>query len=374
MNSYLEFQNQYQEKLYKMAFLKLYREKLKENYTFLDTLFKERNIKWGVVTKLLCGNTIYIKELINLGVNEMHDSRISNLKKIKKLNPDIQTVYIKPPSKLNIKKIVEFADVSFNTEIYTIKLLSEEAKKQNKTHKIIIMIEMGDLREGVLGEELISFYEQVFSLPNIEIRGIGTNLNCLSGVMPTQDKLIQLSLYKQLIEAKFNVKIPWVSGGTSVAVPLMLKNARPMAVNHFRVGEAIFFGKDLFTGETMAGMHNDVFKLYAEIIEITEKPNNPTGELGENVAGNTYELDENTDLSETSLRAILDFGLLDMQPQYLAPTDESITIIDSSSDMTVIDISNSKNKYKVGDLISFNLQYMGALYLLNSDYIEKVVE
>ena len=357
-----------------MAFLKLYKNKLKENYTFLDTLFKERNIQWGVVTKLLCGNTIYLKELIELGVMEMHDSRISNLKKIKKLNSEIQTVYIKPPSKLNIEKIVKYADVSFNTEIYTIKLLSEEAKRQNKTHKIIIMIEMGDLREGVLGEELMSFYEKVFSLPNIEIRGIGTNLNCLSGVMPTQDKLIQLSLYKQLIEAKFNVKIPWVSGGTSVAVPLMLKNARPMAVNHFRVGEAIFFGKDLFTGETMSGMHNDVFKLYAEIIEITEKPNNPTGELGENVAGHTYELDSNVDLSETSLRAILDFGLLDMQPQYLSPTDENLTIIDSSSDMTVIDISNSKNKYKVGDLVSFNLQYMGALYLLNSDYIEKRIE
>lgn len=357
-----------------MAFLKLYKDKLRENYIFLDTLFKERNIQWGVVTKLLCGNTIYLKELIELGIMEMHDSRVSNLKKIKKLNPEIQTVYIKPPSKLNIEKIVKYADVSFNTEIYTIKLLSEEAQRQNKTHKIIIMIEMGDLREGVLGEELMSFYEQVFSLPNIEIRGIGTNLNCLSGVMPTQDKLIQLSLYKQLIEAKFNVKIPWVSGGTSVAVPLMLKNARPMAVNHFRVGEALFFGKDLFTGETMTGMHNDVFKLYAEIIEITEKPNNPTGELGENVAGHTYEVSEHTDLSETSLRAILDFGLLDMQPQYLAPTDDSISIIDSSSDMTVIDISDTKNKYKVGDLVSFNLQYMGALYLLNSDYIEKVVE
>jgi predicted amino acid racemase len=88
--------------------------------------------------------------------------------------------------------------------------------------------------------------------------------------MPTQDKLIQLSLYKQLIEAKFNIEIPWVSGGTSVAIPLILKNARPMAVNHFRIGEALFFAKDLFTGETFKGMHNDVFKLYSEIIEITE--------------------------------------------------------------------------------------------------------
>ncbi|WP_445721684.1 alanine/ornithine racemase family PLP-dependent enzyme [Flavobacterium sp.] len=357
-----------------MAFLKLYRQKLQENYTFLNTIFRERGIQWGVVTKLLCGNTIFIKEVINLGVRELHDSRISNLKKIKKLDPNIQTVYIKPPSKRNIEKIVQYADVSFNTEIYTIQMLSEEAKRQNKVHKIIIMIEMGDLREGVLGEELLHFYEQVFSFPNIEIRGIGTNLNCLSGVMPTQDKLIQLSLYKQLIEAKFNVKIPWVSGGTSVAIPLMLKNARPMAVNHFRIGEALFFAKDLFTGETIEGMHNDVFKLYAEVIEITEKPDNPIGELGENVAGNTYEITDETDLGATSLRAILDIGLLDMQPQYLEPDNPNITIVDASSDMMVIDITKSEKNYKVGDLISFKLQYMGALYLLNSDYIEKIVQ
>ena len=236
------------------------------------------------------------------------------------------------------------------------------------------MIEMGDLREGVMGEELIQFYCDVLELPNIEILGIGTNLNCLSGVMPTQDKLIQLSLYKQLIEAKFNVSIPWVSGGTSVAVPLILKNARPMAVNHFRIGEALFFGKDLFTGDTIENMHNDVFKLYAEIIEITQKPNVPNGELGENVAGNSFSIENIEDFGGTSLRAILDIGLLDMQPQYLEVEDENITIVDASSDMLVVDISNSKNQYSVGDLISFKVRYMGALQLLNSEYIEKIVE
>ncbi|MCW2118826.1 alanine/ornithine racemase family PLP-dependent enzyme [Flavobacterium sp. 7A] len=356
-----------------MAFIKLYRKKLQENYAFLDNIFSSRNIDWGVVTKLLCGNTIYIQEIIALGVTEMHDSRVSNLKKIKKLNPNIQTVYIKPPAKRSIERIVRYADVSFNTEKYTIQLLSEEAQRQNKIHKIIIMIEMGDLREGVMGEELVQFYGDILKLPNIEIRGIGTNLNCLSGVMPTQDKLIQLSLYKQLIEAKFDISIPWVSGGTSVAVPLILKNARPMAVNHFRIGEALFFGKDLFTGLTMEGMHNDVFKLFAEIIEITEKPDTPTGELGENVAGHAFTVADDVDFSTTSLRAILDIGLLDMQPQYLQADDEKITIVDASSDMLVIDISNSDTNYKIGDLVSFKIQYMGALYLLNSDYIEKSI-
>lgn len=356
-----------------MAFLKLNRSKLQHNFNFLDQIFKERNIEWGVVSKLLCGNRTYIKEIIALGVKEIHDSRVSNLRKIKMLDPSIQTVYIKPPAKRSIESIVKYADVSFNTEIYTIQLLSAEAKKQNKVHKIIIMIEMGDLREGVMGEELIEFYQQLLHLPNIEIRGIGTNLNCLSGVMPTQDKLIQLSLYKQLIEAKFSITIPWVSGGTSVAVPLIMKNARPMAVNHFRIGEALFFAKDLFTGLTMEGMHDDVFKLFAEIIEITEKPDTPTGELGENVAGNVFVPADN-DLGGTSLRAILDIGLLDMQPKYLTSEDPDISVVDASSDMLVVDITNSKKSYKVGDLVAFSTEYMGALYLMNSSYIDKIVD
>lgn len=356
-----------------MAFIKLDQKKLQHNYKHLQNLFQSRNIEWAVVSKILCGNKLFIKEIIDLGIKEIHDSRISNLKTIKEISPDVQTVYIKPPAKRSISKIVKYADVSFNTEIDTIKMLSDEAGKQNKIHKIIIMIEMGDLREGVMGEDLIAFYGEVLSLPNIEIRGIGTNLNCLSGVMPNQDKLIQLSLYKQLIEAKFNIKIPWVSGGTSVAIPLILKNARPMAVNHFRIGEALFFANDLFTGKIIDGMESEVFKLYAEIIEITEKPIIPSGELGENVAGNTFETNTDYDLGSSSLRAILDIGLLDMQPQYIKPDDENITMIDASSDMLVVDISNSENQYKIGDVVSFKIRYMGALYLLNSDYIEKIV-
>ena len=121
-----------------MAFIKLYRKKLQENYQFLDETFKSRNIQWGVVSKLLCGNKIYLKEIIALGVREIHDSRVSNLKKIKALDPEIQTVYIKPPAKRSIESIVKYADISFNTEIYTIQLLSDEAVKQNKTHKIMM--------------------------------------------------------------------------------------------------------------------------------------------------------------------------------------------------------------------------------------------
>lgn len=355
-----------------MAFITMDRNKLVHNYQFLDALFTKNQIEWGIVSKVLCGNVVFLRELIDLGTNEIHDSRISNLKAIKKIKPEVQTVYIKPPAKRAIKSLVKYADVSFNTQLETIQLISDEAAKQGKVHKVIIMIEMGDLREGVMGEDLMDFYSSVFKLPNIEIIGIGTNLNCLNGVMPSHDKLVQLSLYKQLINAKFNRHIKWATGGSSVTIPLLLKKVIPKGNNHFRVGETLFLGNNLVTGETIRGMKNDVFKLYGEIIELMEKPRVPMGEMGMNVAGEQVTYDEK-DFGKTAYRAILDLGLLDIDPKNITPEDKAISIIGASSDMIVLDLGNHRKRYQVGGLVPFRLNYMGLLSILNSAYIEKKV-
>jgi predicted amino acid racemase len=355
-----------------MAYIELHRDKLKHNFNFLDSLFKKNGIRWGIVSKLLCGNKEYLKEVIDLGIGQMLDSRVSNLKAIKSIDPGVETIYIKPPAKRSIPGIVQYADISFNTEFSTIKLLSEEAKKQKKTHKIIIMIEMGDLREGVMGDNLIDFYGKIFELPNIEVVGIGANLNCLNGIMPSEDKLIQLSLYEQLIEAKFNKNIPYVTGGSSVTIPLLFKKLIPTGVNHLRIGETLFFGKDLFEETTIKGMERDIFRLYAEIIELTEKPLVPSGEIGTNVAGEIKEFNDE-DYGKSSYRAILDLGLLDIDTRNLEPLDKKLNFFGASSDMIVVDLGTDKPTYKVGDLIPFRVNYMGALSILNSNYITKKV-
>lgn len=356
-----------------MAYVKLYRSELRHNYGFLDRLFKEHSVKWGITTKLLCGNRAFLKEVIDLGVGEVHDSRISNLRTIKEIDPDTLTIYIKPPPKDAIPDVVRYADISLNTELSTLYELSDEAVKQERIHKVIIMIEMGDLREGVMREDLIQFYEKVFRLSGIEVVGLGTNLNCLHGVMPDGDKLIQLALYKQIIELRFKREIPLVSGGTTVTIPLLLRNQLPIGVNHFRVGEALFFGKNLFTDGVIEGMSDQVMELYSQIIEISEKPMVPTGELGVNPQGKTTEIAEG-DYGKTSYRAIIDIGVLDIQPDYLIPVNESIKIQDASSDMLILDVGTNESGYKVGDMIRFKLKYMGALGLMSSDYIDKRVE
>ncbi len=356
-----------------MAFLTLNRAKLEENYNYLEALFQKHHISWAVVSKLLCGHKPYIEEIIKLGAKEICDSRISNLKAVKEIDPNVQTVYIKPPAKRHLEMIVQYADVSFNTQYETMQLLSDEAVRQKKKHKVIVMIELGDLREGVMGDHLVEFYASIINLPNIEITGIGSNLNCLHGVMPSEDKLIQLSLYKQLVEAKFNISIPWVTGGTSVVVPLLFQRMVPKGINHFRIGEMLFFGNNLFSGDTIPEMHDDVIKLKAEIIELYEKPKVPIGALAANPSGEILNINED-DYGKTSFRAILDLGLLDISPNYLIPIDEDFEVIGASSDMIILDLGDNEHNYQVGDLVTFNLKYMGALALLSSDYVEKKFE
>ncbi|MDX1650981.1 MAG: alanine racemase [Brumimicrobium sp.] len=357
-----------------MAYITIDPKKLKKNYDYLDKVFRNKNIQWSVVTKLLCGNETFLKELLQLGISQVCDSRITNLKHIKKLNPDVETVYIRPPSSRFIKSIVEFSDISLNTEIETIKLLSAEAIKQRKVHKIIIMIELGELREGVMGDNLIDFYSKVFNLEGIEVVGIGTNLSCLNGVLPNQDKLIQLSLYKQLIEAKFNKKIPFVSGGSSVTIPLIFHERLPKGINHFRVGETLFLGTDVYNDEVFEFMENAVFTVHSRIIELHKKPTVPIGELGSNVTGSKLNTSEKETKNPFSYRAIIDLGLLDVDEKHINPIDESVKIVGASSDMFVVDLGKNTVNYKVGDLIEFKADYMGILRLMNSKYIKKELQ
>ena len=356
-----------------MAYTVLNRKKLKDNYQYLNQLFSERQIEWGVVSKVFCGSRTYLKELIDLGVQQICDSRITNLKIIKSLNPDIETVFIKPPAKRYISSVVKYADASFNTEFETIKMLSDEAVKQGKIHKIIIMIELGELREGVMRNEFIDFYARVFQLPHIEVAGLGTNLTCMYGVLPSQDKLLQLCLYEQLIEAKFNKVIPYITGWTSVTIPLITRGLLPKDVNHFRVGETLFLGTDVYNNAPNPEMHQDVFKLYAEIIELREKPMIPDGDLGHNVSGDLLEFKQESD-STHAYRAIIDIGLLDVEASHIKPKDVALKIVGSSSDMMVIDLGENEAGYKVGSQVEFDLDYMGILRLMSCDYVDKLVK
>ncbi|ALU27182.1 alanine racemase [Myroides odoratimimus] len=355
-----------------MAYITLNQSKLKHNYNKLDALFQEKGIHWAVVGKLLCGDETFLREVLALNPQQICDSRVSNLRMIKQIDPTVETIYIKPAPNGSIEEIIEYADISFNTELETIKLLSEEAKRQNTVHKIVIMVELGELREGVLREELIDFYSQVFELPNIDIIGLGTNLTCMYGVLPNNDKLIQLTLFRDLLELKFKKTIPYLSGGASVTLPLILNDTIPTAINHFRIGETLFMGTNAYDNVAYPDFEQNIFMLHAEIIELYEKPMMPEGEIGLKMTGEKVELAPEWENS-VNYRAIIDLGLLDIEEDHITPINAKQQFVGSSSDMMVMDLGDNPENLKVGDTISFHMSYMGILRIMNSNYVDKRV-
>ena len=361
-----------------MAELVVHKEKIKDNIRKLSAFFNKHNIEWSLVTKVFSGDLGFLENILTpdvlQGINSVGDSRLSSLKNLKTVNPDMRTIYIKPPAVVYADRVVQYADISLNSSFKTIQALNEAAKKQKKIHQVIIMIEMGELREGVNREELIDFYAKVFDMSNIEVIGLGSNLGCMYGVEPTYDKLLQLTLYKELIAAKYKKDMKFVSGGSSITLPLIEKGIVPVDVNHFRVGEAAFFGTSPLNNEKFGDLSTDTFEFYANIIELEEKGVVPDGVISEANIGHTARYDEN-EISEMTYKAILDFGMLDVAREDVDPDDTDIKFVGITSDMTVIDIGNNKTKtgkqkYHVGDTICFRPNYMAVARLLNSKFID----
>lgn len=319
-----------------MAELIIYTDKIKHNITYLSDYFEEKGIQWSLISKVFSGDKEFLKHILTKDVikkiNSVGDSRLTSLKNLREVNPHMKTIYIKPPAAIYADDIVKYADISLNTSYSTIEALDIAARKANTVHKVIIMIELGELREGVKRGDIMSFYEKVFSLKNIDVIGIGSNLGCMYGVEPSYDKLLQLYLYKELISAKFKRELPLISGGTSITLPLVEDGSIPKDINHFRVGEAAFFGVSPLDGKRFKALHTDTFEFNANIIELEEKKSVPEGILSDANIGHTMTHDKEADTSAMSFKAILDFGMLDVDKSDIEALDDSISFVGVTSD------------------------------------------
>ncbi len=346
---------------------------LHHNLSAIRNLVGEHGATLTVVTKALCGHRETLKALLELGVESMADSRLDNLETIREVAPEIETWYLRPPHSSAIDDVVRLSNVSLNSELEIIKELDEEAGRQGVVHQVVIMIELGDLREGLLPGKLSQTYKRIFQLPYTNVIGIGANLGCLGGVVPSIDKLMQLVLYRELLELKFERELPLISAGSSSSLPLLMDGSLPKQINHFRVGESLFLGTDLMLGGTLEGLRGDAVKLEAEIVEIKEKGMVPLGEIAEITPFLPIEDGEETDPGQRGYRAIVAVGQVDTDVGGLTPMNENFRIAGASSDLTVLNVGEEKEGLSVGDSINFRVAYSSFVRLMANPYTDKVL-
>lgn len=350
-------------------------EALHHNIRVVNGWLEGHGASWSLVTKVLCGHSETLKALQMLGVSSMADSRLANIRSIERVHPDFEALYLRLPHLGAIPDIIELSDASLNSEIEVIEALNAEAKRQGKIHRIIIMIEMGDLREGVMPGRLVNFYREIFELEHIEVLGIGANIGCLTGAIPTVDQLNELVLYRELLELKFERKLPLISAGTSATVPLLLEGKVPKQVNHFRVGEAVYLGTDLINGGTIKGLRNDAFTLEADVVEIQEKSLVPMGETGDLApfGGGGSEEDEDMTPGRRGYRAVLTMGALDAEISGLTPVNPDHSIAGASSDVMVVNVGEDPGDLRIGGTVKFRPNYAALLRIMAGKYVEKVI-
>lgn len=344
-------------------------KKVKNNLDRITEMVKSSGSSLMIVTKGYSADMEIFKILDGSDIDYLADSRIQNLKKYEGAKKE--RVLLRLPMNSETDEVVKYADISLNSELKTIKNLNESAKRQNKIHKILLMIDLGDLREGIFfknEDEIYHTVEEVLKLNNIELFGLGVNLTCYGAVIPKRDNLSILVEIARKIEKKFDIKLQMISGGNSSSIYLIGRKELPEGINNLRVGEAFLLGGETAYSQKLEGFYDDAFTLEAEIVELKEKQSVPIGETGVDAFGNKPVYEDRGIIK----RAIIAVGRQDVDPDALHPIDSKIDILGASSDHLILDISKSDMKYKVGDIVNFKLSYSSLLRATTSGYVDRV--
>ncbi|HHV26873.1 MAG TPA: alanine/ornithine racemase family PLP-dependent enzyme [Tissierellia bacterium] len=341
--------------------------KLEHNVKYIVNKCNSKDIKVAGVTKVFCGDPKIAKAYVDGGVSFLADSRIENLKKLKDF--DIPKILLRLPMQSEAEDIVEYADVSLNSEMDTIKILSKKAVDAGKVHKIILMIDLGDLREGYFKEEEIyEAVEEILKLKGIKLEGIGTNLTCYGGIIPREDNVGKLIKVAEKIKNNYNIDLEIISGGNSSSLHLIFNDNMPEGINQLRLGESLVLGRETAFGDRIEDTFDDAFTIVVEAIELKEKPSIPIGEIGMDAFGNKPTF---TDRGIRK-RMICAIGKQDIDLENIVPVDDDLIILGGSSDHLILDVTNSKIDYSVGDKIRFKLDYGGILSSTTSEYVKRV--
>lgn len=342
-------------------------KKINNNTKVLIKLCDESNIDVVGVTKFFCADPRIVKEMIDGGIKIIGDSRIENIIKMKRFK--LPKLLLRLPMISEADKVIEYVDISLNSDINTIRELSRVAKKKGIRHKIILMVDLGDLREGIFDvDELLETVEITLSLDNIDLIGIGTNLTCYGGVLPEENNLQQLLDLKQIIRKKYKFNLRIISGGNSSSIHLVQNQKMPSGINQLRLGESIILGRETAFGQSITNTYQDAIILKSEIIEIKNKPSVPIGTIGMNAFGRKPTFID----KGIRRRAICAIGKQDVNPDELILEDDKIEIIGSSSDHLILDVTESNEKYAVGSIITFRLKYGSVLSLFTSKYVKRM--
>jgi len=319
------------------------------------------------VTKAVAGDPAVARAMLAGGVDGVADSRVENLRRVGE-RVDAERTLLVAPMLSDLDRVVAHAERSLHTELDVVEALAARARDRGLSHDVVLMVDTGDRREGVLPEDVLPTLRRAVDLAGIRVVGLGTNAGCFGGVLPTPEAMAEFVSVVERAEDALDRTFPVVSGGSTVTLRLVEDGTLPERVNELRVGEAILLGTDVSGGRRLPYLRRDAFTLHAEVIECKRKPSTPAGPQGQNVDGEQPDFEDRG----TRDRAILALGKQDTVPGQLAPLADGVAVLGASSDHLVCDVT-AAGDVAVGDRLEFRMGYRALVQAFTSEYVGTAV-
>ncbi|OBK40857.1 alanine racemase [Mycobacterium sp. 1245111.1] len=340
-------------------------DKIEQNTQILVDRLASTGIRVTGITKAVLGSPGVGAAMLRGGARGLGDSRLPNLIRLAGLDrPPFRTL-IRSPMLSEAAHVVDVADISLNTEAVVLAALNQAASQQKRIHAVVLMVELGDLREGIALGDVPEAVRAVLGHSSLRLAGVGANLACQSGVVPDDRNMGILTGLADDIEALHGISLDVVSGGNSANLNWALHTRDVGRIDELRLGEAILLGVDPLYRTPIPGLHTDAFTVTAEVIEVATKPAQPWGDRAQSAFGTAPARNG----SSTVHQAILAVGRQDVDPDGLRPP-EGITILGTSSDHLVVDLGD--HRVAVGDEIGFGVAYGALVRAMTSPFVTKV--
>ena len=343
-------------------------DRIEKNARVITDRCAEEGIRVFGVTKGTCGMPQVARAMLRGGVVGLAESRFENIRRLRDSGIDCPIMLLRSPPLSRAEEVVRTVDISLQSELTIIREISRVAERLGRVHDMILMIDLGDLREGIWPNDLLPTIDEIQKLRGVRVAGVGTNLSCLGAIIPTRENLSQLEAHAYKVERITGMPLDWVSGGNSSSLPLLLAGGMPKGINNLRIGEAILLGgRETFLEEPWEGLDQGAFELTGELLEVKVKPSLPIGVSGIDAFGNKPNFVDEGD----RLRAIANIGREDVIVEGMMPLHPGVRVIGASSDHLVLDITEAMPAIGVGDRVGFHLTYGALLAVMTSEYVEK---
>ena len=149
------------------------------------------------------------------GIDTIADSRVANMRKMREAGVRAKFALIRIPMYSELAEAAEFCDYVLVSDAGVTAELARICEEKRKKIKAVVMLDMGDLREGYWFEDAAEAARELAPCDGefLSVAGVGANFSCASGVLPSEKNLTALVDCGRAFEAELGRKLEIYSGG-----------------------------------------------------------------------------------------------------------------------------------------------------------------